>query len=1045
MPEAWQALTSLLLMFLSTRALEIEPRVVRPRWVPVDSGSWIIEIDQELHVLAESNSRLSLVDVNPACRALDGKVVDHESESRALLTRCGASFYGLIIVGEMSLELEPMSDVGEEHLLREIAPGRSKRQASPAKSLYNLRGDTFKQENYGDELVAGEPGSDNELQELHEADDVQSFYDRTWHRDRLPTRKTVEKSLPPKWLELTVAADYSVMGFHGSRAQQYILALLNIVSAIYKDPSLDSNMHLTVVRIIFYPERRDGMVHQGNARRSLENVNKWNRKLLASSNQTHDVAVWLTRLDIGGPSGYAPVSGACDPARSCALNRDEGLTSAFIIAHEVAHILGLSHDGDRNSGNTCSREAARGSIMAPMVAANFHNFHWSPCSRKEFHRKARHWTCLLNRPNNDASKAADDPSEIFSMDEQCRMEFGEGYGRCRSMEPSNLCAHLWCGWANSSQPCKTKRGPPLQATMCAENKWCVNGLCKLINERQSEPSPLAVRSILSENSWSSWSPWGECTRSCGVGVQYRTRQCSGGLCEGESKEVKVCEVVACPSYEDYRAQQCLRFFANDVSRRKNLFDSNGTWLPYEAFDGTPSCQLICYNKETGEVFHTGLNVEDGTPCSYESSDICIGGSCKSMGCDGVLNSGRKRDACGFCDGYNSTCENVNAKFQRKLRRETTRLAVLPEFACNIKVVVTILLADTVPHEGSTRILLRDIRKRRHEVSEFDVDGRAPVIIIEGGAFRIERLEEKYVLWSRGPLMSEIVMSLLATLEAVISGASIMVSTHYVIRRSELHQARGRYAWLLGPAGPCSVSCGGGVRKRALLCRDEIERKFVSKKKCLLASKPSKHREIESCNDASCEYTWIPSMWERCSGSTESSCGRQLRRLYCVRSSFGERLVTRDNELRVFRNTVPPSNCREIPQPPTQRHCSRLVPSCPGLWVYGDWSACNASCGHGMQTRRARCSQQASPNQEIVLDTCDQPLEQNRACRGHLCSACSSQLQHGFSWRKLQEACRSGEFASQCAKPATSRNRCCQICQAGARCSKYGNKSRNCGG
>lgn len=81
-------------------------------------------------------------------------------------------------------------------------------------------------------------------------------------------------------------------------------------------------------------------VHHGNARRSLENVNKWNRKLLSQTNETmYDVAVWLTRLDIGGPSGYAPVSGACDPGRSCALNRDEGLTSAFIIAHEVAHMF----------------------------------------------------------------------------------------------------------------------------------------------------------------------------------------------------------------------------------------------------------------------------------------------------------------------------------------------------------------------------------------------------------------------------------------------------------------------------------------------------------------------------------------------------------------------------------------------------------------------------------------------------------------------------------------------------------------------------------
>ncbi|XP_050575190.1 A disintegrin and metalloproteinase with thrombospondin motifs 3-like [Bombus affinis] len=108
------------------------------------------------------------------------------------------------------------------------------------------------------------------------------------------------------------------------------------------DPSLESNMILVIVRMILYAEKRDVMVRRGDARRSLENVNKWNRMMLSSKDVNHDVAVWLTRLDIGGPSGYAPVSGVCYPARSCALNRDEGLTSTFIIAHEVAHMSAMS-------------------------------------------------------------------------------------------------------------------------------------------------------------------------------------------------------------------------------------------------------------------------------------------------------------------------------------------------------------------------------------------------------------------------------------------------------------------------------------------------------------------------------------------------------------------------------------------------------------------------------------------------------------------------------------------------------------------------------
>lgn len=88
---------------------------------------------------------------------------------------------------------------------------------------------------------------------------------------------------------------------------------------------------------------------EGDSKRSLANVNAWSERLwhAAPAARRHDVSVWLTRRDIGGPSGYAPVSGACDPARSCSLIREEGLSSAFIVAHELGHILGLTHDGDK--------------------------------------------------------------------------------------------------------------------------------------------------------------------------------------------------------------------------------------------------------------------------------------------------------------------------------------------------------------------------------------------------------------------------------------------------------------------------------------------------------------------------------------------------------------------------------------------------------------------------------------------------------------------------------------------------------------------------
>lgn len=179
----------------------------------------------------------------------------------------------------------------------------------------------------------------------------------------------------PKWIETVVAVDDSVIRFHGDdTVKRYILTLLNIVSAIYGDPTLGAKLKFVILRLIFF-QGNDAFnpIDEDDSKQSLENVNKWNEMFWNSLPDTerHDIAIWLTRLDIGGPSGYAPVDGICDPARSCSLNRDEGLSSAFIIAHELGHILGLSHDGDQGAGNGCREEASYGSVMAPMVGATF--------------------------------------------------------------------------------------------------------------------------------------------------------------------------------------------------------------------------------------------------------------------------------------------------------------------------------------------------------------------------------------------------------------------------------------------------------------------------------------------------------------------------------------------------------------------------------------------------------------------------------------------------------------------------------------------------
>lgn len=64
----------------------------------------------------------------------------------------------------------------------------------------------------------------------------------------------------------------------------------------------------------------------------------WLMKFFVPESTGWDATVWLTRAQLGGPSGFAPVDGVCSKTRSAAIDRDEGLTSAFVIAHELAHL-----------------------------------------------------------------------------------------------------------------------------------------------------------------------------------------------------------------------------------------------------------------------------------------------------------------------------------------------------------------------------------------------------------------------------------------------------------------------------------------------------------------------------------------------------------------------------------------------------------------------------------------------------------------------------------------------------------------------------------
>ena len=59
------------------------------------------------------------------------------------------------------------------------------------------------------------------------------------------------------------------------------------------------------------------------------------------------------------------------------------LTHLFLLVLGGVFRLGMEHDGQ---GNRCGDETTMGSVMAPLVQAAFHRYHWSMCSGQELKR-----------------------------------------------------------------------------------------------------------------------------------------------------------------------------------------------------------------------------------------------------------------------------------------------------------------------------------------------------------------------------------------------------------------------------------------------------------------------------------------------------------------------------------------------------------------------------------------------------------------------------------------------------------------------------------
>uniref|UniRef100_A0A674MGE9 ADAM metallopeptidase with thrombospondin type 1 motif 15 n=1 Tax=Takifugu rubripes TaxID=31033 RepID=A0A674MGE9_TAKRU len=676
----------------------------------------------------------------------------------------------------------------------------------------------------------------------------------------------------PRYVETLVVADNSMVQFHGDDLKHYLLTLMSVAARLYKHPSILNFINVAVVKIVILSEEEKGPKVSGNAAMTLRNFCTWQKKLNKNTDkhpEYWDTAILFTRQDLCGAStcdtlGMADVGTMCDPKRSCSVIEDDGLPSAFTTAHELGHVFNMPHDNVKACADVFGK-LQDNHMMSPTLIQINRTSPWSPCSAAiitEFLDNG-HGECLLDQPQKPLVFPNMQPGASYGIDRQCELAFGEGSKPCPFMQPP--CGRLWCtGKSNGHLVCMTRHFPWADGTECGNDQVCEQGIC----------AGKQLRNAKVDGRWGKWGQFGSCSRTCGGGVQLSRRGCNnpvpsngGKYCQGVRVKYRSCNLNRCPDTgKTFREEQCER---SGLNFSNNRIAPSVVWVP--KFSGVSSddrCKLICRANGTGYFYVLAPKVVDGTPCSPDSTGVCVQGKCIKAGCDGKIGSNKKFDKCGICGGDNKGCKKVSGLFTKPVHGYNF-VVILPAGAANI-----------------------DIRQRGYKGMMSD-DNYLAVKNSDGhyllNGNYIVSAGERDIIVKNSLLRYSGTTGLSETLLAVKPlGESLTVE---VLCAGQITPPRIRYSFYLAPkplktsynketpvpgkwisAGwdKCPVTCGTGLQKRSVQCL-KPDGKLASD--CDPSQQPS---DTRVCGDPCPE--WLIGQWSPCS----RTCGKGFKRrpLHC---------------------------------------------------------------------------------------------------------------------------------------------------------------------
>lgn len=505
----------------------------------------------------------------------------------------------------------------------------------------------------------------------------------------------------------------------------------------------------------------------------------------------------------------------------------------------------------------------------------------------------------------------------------------------------------WSRWTDCNNTCDGYR---LRYRNCLLPYHSCGGSC---NGDSFESESCGERCCASSN-WTDWGGWSQCSVSCGLGTQNRTRECSCGVCDGASVDTQSCDMgcclvngtfstwsqwsdcsVSCGGGNMTRYRRCVGASCGGtctgpdqqtIACNVNCCPTNGTWSGWTAWS---ECSVLCgngmQNRSRECTGHSCGGLCEGP--RYETQS-CSPGCCPVNGtwsgwsdwsdCSVTCGAGvqsRNRNCSEFaCGGY---CDGEDLETQHCITD-----------CCPVNGTWTDW-SDwsqcTVPCGGGSQ-------NRSRVCSGHSCSGYC-----DGRNFEARTCNDDCCpvngTWSDWSDWSQCPVTCGAGLQSRYRNCTEFTCGGYCDGPDSETQPCNSHCCPLNGTWTdwtdwidCSVTCGGGTQNRSRTCRGHQCGGFCE----------GMDLETRSCNDDCCPVngTWSDwSDWSLCTATCGG--GVQARHRNCTGSECGGYCDGVDLETRFCNTGCCPLN---------------------GSWTdWSDWTECTVACGGGTQNRTRDCS------------------------------------------------------------------------------------------